>query len=103
MPRIVQRAGDVPKKSLWQRIKDIALTDGGVMEGSLEQLEELLLEADFGVTTSMRLIADVERIAQRGQIRTEDEFHEALRQSVENALRSGYSDPTLFVPADKPM
>ena len=109
MARIVQRAGDVPKKSLWQRIKDIALTDvgviarGGVKEGSLEQLEELLLEADFGVTTSMRLIADVERLAQRGQIRTEDEFHEALRASVEAALRSGYSDPTLFVPADKPM
>ena len=109
MARIVQRAGDVPKKSLWQRIKDIALTDvgviarGGVKEGSLEQFEELLLEADFGVTTSMRLIADVEQLAQRGQIRTEDEFHEALRGSVEAALRSGYSDPTLFVPADKPM
>jgi fused signal recognition particle receptor len=109
MARIVQRAGDVPKKSLWQRIRDIALTDvgviarGGVKEGSLELLEELLLEADFGVTTSMRLIADVERLAQRGQIRTEDEFHEALRESVEAALRSGYSDPTLFVPADKPM
>jgi len=109
MARIVQRAGDVPKKSLWQRIKDIALTDvgviarGGVKEGSLEQLEELLLEADFGVTTSMRLIADVEQLAQRGQIRTEDEFQEALRESVEAALRSGYSDPTLFVPADKPM
>ena len=107
MARIVQRAGE--KKSLWQRIKDIALTDvgviarGGVKDGSLEQLEELLLEADFGVTTSMRLIADVERLAQRGQIRTEDEFQEALRESVEAALRSGYSDPTLFVPADKPM
>ena len=107
MARLVQRAGE--KKSLWQRIKDIALTDvgviarGGVKEGSLEQLEELLLEADFGVTTSMRLIGDVETLAQRGQIRTEDEFHEALRQSVESALRAGYSDPTMFVPADKPM
>ena len=107
MARIVQRAGE--KKSLWQRIKDIALTDvgviarGGVKEGSLEQLEELLLEADFGVTTAMRLISDVETLAQRGQIRTEEEFHEALRHSVETALRSGYSDPTMFVPADKPM
>ena len=107
MARLVQRAGE--KKSLWQRIKDIALTDvgviarGGVKEGSLEQLEELLLEADFGVTTSMRLIGDVETLAQRGQIRTEDEFHEALRQSVESALRAGYSDPTMFVPDDKPM
>jgi len=109
MARIVQRAGDVPKRSLWQRIKDIALTDvgviarGGVKEGSLEQLEELLLEADFGVPTTMRLIGDVERLAQRGQIRTEDEFHETLRESVEAALRSGYSDPAMFVPADKPM
>ena len=109
MARIVQRAGDVPKRSLWERIKDIALTDvgviarGGVKEGSLEQLEELLLEADFGVPTTMRLIGDVERLAQRGQIRSEDEFHEALRQSVEAALRSGYSDPAMFVPADKPM
>src|SRR6478735_8636725 len=83
MARIVQRAGE--KKSLWQRIKDIALTDvgviarGGVKDGSLEQLE------------------------QRGQIRTEDEFHDALRQGVETALRAGYSDPTMFVPADKPM
>jgi fused signal recognition particle receptor len=107
MARLVQRAGE--KKSLWQRIKDIALTDvgviarGGVKEGSLEQLEELLLEADFGVTTSMRLISEVETLAQRGQIRTEDEFHEALRQGVESALRAGYSDPTMFVPADKPM
>ena len=109
MARIVQRAGDVPKRSLWQRIKDIALTDvgviarGGVKDGSLEQLEELLLEADFGVPTTMRLIEDVERLAQRGQIRTEDEFHEALREGVEAALRAGYSDPTMFVPADKPM
>src|SRR4026209_1032466 len=109
MARIVQRAGDVPKNWLWPHVSDIALTAvgviarGGVKEGSLELLEELLLEADFGVTTSMRLIADVELLAQRGQIRTEDEFHEALRESVEAALRSGYSDPTLFVPADKPM
>src|SRR6185436_655645 len=107
MARLVQRAGE--KKSLWQRIKVIALTDvgviarGGVKQGSLEQLEELLLEADFGVATTMRLIADVERLAQRGQIRTEDEFHEALRHGVETALRSGYSDSTMFVPADKPM
>jgi fused signal recognition particle receptor len=109
MARLIQRAGDVPKRSLWQRIKDIALTDvgviarGGVKEGSLEQLEELLLEADFGVPTTMRLIEGVERLAERGQIRTEDEFHEALRQGVEEALRTGYSDPTMFVPADKPM
>ena len=108
MARILQRACDVPKRSLWQRIKDIALTDvgviatGGVKEGSLEQLEVLLLEADFGVTTSMRLVADVEQIAQRGEVRTETEFLEALRRGVERALRSGNSDPALRRAAGKP-
>ena len=109
MARLFQRAGDVPKRSLWQRIKDIAMTDvgviarGGVKEGNLEQLEELLLEADFGVPTTMRLVDEVGRLAQRGEIRTEEEFLEALREGVESALRAGYSDPTMFVPADKPM
>ena len=74
MARLFQKAGDVPKKSLWQKIKDIALTDvaviarGGVSEGSLEQLEEVLLEADFGVPTTMRLVAEVQTLAQRGKV-----------------------------------
>jgi len=63
--RILRKTGDLPKRSLWQRIKDVALTDvgvlvrGGVSAGSLEQLEELLLEADFGVPTTLRLVAEV--------------------------------------------
>ena len=49
--RILRKASDVPKRSLWQRIKDVALMDvaviarGGVSAGSLEQLEQMLLEA----------------------------------------------------------
>lgn len=108
MPRLIRRAGDVPARSLWQRIKDVALTDvgvlvrGGVRAGSLEQLEELLLEADFGVPTTMRLVADVERLARRGTVKSADEFQEALRQGVESALRSGTSDPALRVAASPP-
>ena len=42
------------RKSLWDRIVDVALTDvttlvRGDTEGSLERLEELLIAADFGV------------------------------------------------------
>jgi fused signal recognition particle receptor len=107
MSRILKRAGDVPKRSLWQRIKDIALTDvetfaQGVQAGSLESLEELLLEADFGVPTTMRLVADVERLALRGKVRSEAEFLEALRRGVEDALRAGNSDPALITAAAKP-
>jgi fused signal recognition particle receptor len=99
--RLLRKSGDVPKRSLWDRIKDVALTDvgvivrGGVSAGSLEKLEEMLLEADFGVPTTLRLVADVERAAQRGFVRTQDEFREALRQGIEEALRAGNSDPSL--------
>jgi fused signal recognition particle receptor len=108
MARLFQKPTDVPKKSLWQRIKDVALTDvaviarGGVSEGSLEQLEEILLAADFGVPTTMRLVAEVQTLAQRGKVKTQDEFLAALTEGVETALLAGNSDPTLLMAVQKP-
>jgi fused signal recognition particle receptor len=108
MSRILRRAGDLPKRSLWQRIKDVALTDvavlarGGVQAGSLERLEELLLESDFGVPVTLRLVDDVGRRAQRGEVKSEAEFLEALREGVERSLTSGSSDPALRVSGHKP-
>jgi len=108
MARLFKRADDLPKRSLWQRIKDIALTDVAVLvrkgakEGSLEQIEELLLEADFGVPTTLRLVEEVDRQAQRGKIKSHDEFLEALRQGVESALRAGNSDASLRLSATAP-
>ena len=96
------------KKSLWQRIKDVALTDvtvfarGGVDAGSLERLETLLIESDFGVKVSARLVADMHRLAQRGEIKTQDDFETALRTAVANALTSGNSDPALKFANAKP-
>jgi fused signal recognition particle receptor len=100
--RIVRRAGDVPARSLWTRIKDVALTDvtavarSGAIEGSLEKLEEVLLEADFGVPTTMRLVAEIESDARRGLIKTQDQFLGALRTAIEMSLRSGNSDPRII-------
>ena len=108
MARIMRREGDVSKRSLWQKIKDVALLDvgvivrGGVSAGNLERLEELLLEADFGVPVTLRLVAEVEGRAAKGKAKTEDEFHDALREGVENALRAGRSDPALVYAASGP-
>jgi len=99
--RLFRKKDDVPKRSIWQRIKDAARTDfgvllrGGVDEGSLEALETLLLEGDFGVTTSLALVAEVERLAKRGDVKTEEQFRNALANGVEQALRAGNSDPAL--------
>jgi fused signal recognition particle receptor len=105
--RILRRTGDLPARSLWTKIKDVALTDvgalarAGAIQGSLEQLEEILLEADFGVPTTMRLVADIESQARRGFIKSQDEFLEALRKAIEGSLRSGNSDPRVLQ-ADSP-
>jgi len=101
MGRLFRRPTDGPRRTLWERIKELALTDvsvavrGGVDEGSLERLEQVLLEADFGVTTTSRLVADVEREAREGVVRTRDEFLGALRGGVEAALRGGSHDTAL--------
>jgi len=103
--RILRRADDAPRRSLWQRLRDVALFDvgtlvrGGVTAGSLERLEELLLDADFGVPVSVRLVADVESAAKLGYVRTQDEFLDALRRGVETSLSAGTSDPALALGA----
>jgi fused signal recognition particle receptor len=105
---LLRKAGDIPRRSLWQRIKDVALADvnvlarGGVKAGSLDSLEELLLEADFGVPVTLRLVDEVKQLALRGTIKTETEFLAALRGHIASALRSGTSDVTLTLSAEKP-
>ena len=93
---------------MWQRIKDVALADvtvlarGGVKAGSIENLEELLLEADFGVPVTLRLVDEIERLATRGTIKTETEFLAALHRSVADALRSGNSNSALVFSPERP-
>ncbi len=106
--RILRKSDDLPKRSLWDRIRDVALMDvaviarGGVDAGSLERLEEILLESDIGVPTTLRLVADVERLATLGKVKSQDDFLAALRDGITAALRSGRSDPALTLSADKP-
>lgn len=108
MSRLKATARDLPRRSLWDRIKDVALADvavlarGGVSAGSLEHVEELLLSADFGVPTTLRLVAHIEQLALKGKVRSQEEFLAALRDGVEVALRAGNSDPALRVAAGRP-
>jgi fused signal recognition particle receptor len=106
--RLLRKQGDLPRRSLWSKIKDIALMDvaviarGGVSAGSLEQLEQLLLEADFGVPVTLRLVEEVERSAKRGHVKTQDEFQAALAEGIAAALKTGRNDPALVLSDTKP-
>jgi fused signal recognition particle receptor len=99
MARLFKRQEE-KKKSLWDRIVDVALTDVTTLvrpmePGSLEQLEELLLAADFGVPATMRLVDSVETLAQRGQARTQHDYLQAVEEEIEAILSAGRSDTAL--------
>lgn len=107
MPFLTKKEGDVPKRSLWQRIKDIALADvavapRGIDAGSLEQVEEILLQSDFGVPVTLRLVDEISRQSQRGLIRSSEEFKRALSSGIDSALRTGNADPALVASGAKP-
>lgn len=96
------------KQSLWQRIKDVALSDVGVLVkgmdvGSLERLEELLLASDFGVPATMRLVDHVERLTKQGKVRTEQEFLSAVEREIREILASGNASTEMrYAPAGTP-
>ncbi|WP_419161160.1 signal recognition particle-docking protein FtsY [Candidatus Palauibacter sp.] len=86
-----------PKRGLWRRIVDFAFTDvktlveGGLDGDAIERLEEVLLEADFGVDITMELVDDLERAASRGAIATESDLRDVLRARLAAVLAS--ADP----------
>lgn len=98
---------DEKRKSLWRRVVDLALTDvrvisEGMDEESLEELEERLLAADFGVTATLRLVDHVEDLARRGKIRGGAELRDALRGEVARILEDGASTELAENPGDGP-
>ncbi|MDH5234082.1 MAG: signal recognition particle-docking protein FtsY [Gemmatimonadota bacterium] len=108
MALLKRRKDEAPRRSLWQRIKDVALADvtvlarGGVDTGSLESLEQLLLEADFGVPVTVRLVDAVRQLAARGAVRTPEQFQGALRDGIVAALRTGNADPAFHLAPSAP-
>ena len=81
-------------KSLWQKIVDVSMTDVGVLvrgidDGSLERLEEVLLEADFGFDATVDLIEELERNVRRGRISTEAQLRDLLGDRIRVLLDTG--------------
>lgn len=98
------------KKSLWNRVVQLALTDvrvavGGMDTGSLESLEERLLEADFGVPATLRMVDRVEDLARRGEVRGRDglrgalkgELGELLQPAADAFLEAAEVGPTVYL------
>lgn len=98
------------KKGLWRRVVDLGLTDvrvlaGGMDQTSLEDLEETLLRADFGVPATLRLTDRAEEALRRGKARggamlveaLKDEITEILGPATGSELRAADSGPTVYL------
>ncbi len=98
------RLGGVEKQSLWSRIKQIALTDvGALMRGlnadDLENMERVLIEADFGVAATVELTQALEDEVRRGKLKTEADLKRALRDRLSTML-AGPENPGTIAHAE---
>jgi fused signal recognition particle receptor len=98
------------KKGLWRRMVDLGLTDvralaGGIDHVSLEDLEETLLRADFGVPATLRLTDRAEQTLKRGKARDAATLVEALKSEIgeilgpagDAELRAAEAGPTVYL------
>jgi fused signal recognition particle receptor len=81
------RLTDGERHGLWTRIKRIALTDvGALIRGlnadDLENMERVLIEADFGVAATVELTQALEDEVRRGKLKTEADLKRALRERL---------------------
>src|SRR5215203_3942472 len=91
------RLGSSEKPSVWSRIKRIALTDvGALMRGlnadDLENMERVLIEADFGVAATVELTQALEDEVRRGKLKTEADLKRVLRERL-SAMLAGPENP----------
>ncbi|MGB7211755.1 MAG: signal recognition particle-docking protein FtsY [Gemmatimonadales bacterium] len=94
------------RPGLWARIKRMGRTDvGALLRGlnaaDLEALEQVLLEADFGVPATLDLVEWLEVEVRAGRLKTEPALREALQGKIA-ALLSTSGDPARVAHADPP-
>jgi len=87
------------KRGLWRAIKDIALTDvsvlvRGLAHDQIEQLEQVLIEADFG-PAAFDMIEELEQSVRRGNLKTEEAMRSWLVDQVVEQLGGPSAEPDL--------
>jgi fused signal recognition particle receptor len=95
------------KPGLWQRIKRLALTDvralaRGLNAQDLEQIEQLLIEADFGVPATLDLVEYLESLVRKGTLKTDEDLRAALIDRLTMMLTGPANPGRLAIAASGP-
>ena len=91
---------------LWARIKRLARTDVGALvrglgAADLENLERILLEADFGVPATLELVSSLEAQVRAGSLKSAEDLRGALEGRIAGIL-SAPADPSAIARAPEP-
>lgn len=94
------------KSGLWSRLKRLATSDVGALlrkfnASDLERIEQLLLEADFGVPATMELLQSLEAGVRAGTLKTGEDLHASFEGRLGEML-AGPADPGLVATAATP-
>ncbi len=90
---------------LWSKVKQLALTDVGVLvrgtgRAELDAFERTLIEADLGVAAALELVEGVTSEVRRGRLKTADDVRGVLEAKLTGLLFAGGVDPGRIVRAN---
>lgn len=79
------------KLGFWGKLKRLALTDVGALvrglnAGDVEEMERLMLEADFGLPATTELVDFLEAEIRKGKLKTEADLRDALERRLAELL-----------------
>ena len=96
------------KRGLEKTTTRVARTIGSIFTGvkahsaaTFDELEELLISADFGVPASLRIVGEIRDRYERGAISTNADLVKVASETVKEILR-GRSRPIHYAEAGKP-
>jgi fused signal recognition particle receptor len=90
---VADRVTGGAKLGLWGRLKRLALTDVGALvrglnAGDVEELERIMLEADFGLPATTALVEFLEAEIRKGRLKTESDLRRAVEHRLSELLAS---------------
>lgn len=85
--RRLKRSLSGTRQGLVTRIERILKGKGKIDELLLEELEEVLIGADLGVSSTLKIMGQLKEQVARGELRHPEQIREALRSSLEGMLR----------------
>ncbi|NLG32593.1 MAG: signal recognition particle-docking protein FtsY [Syntrophomonadaceae bacterium] len=87
------------RKNLNDKINSLVKRTGKLDDDFFEELEEILIQADVGVTTSLELVERIKKMVRAKKISEADQAVELLKQEIQQLLAC--QDPGLILPVEK--